>query len=152
MSAMRTRPDKIISGGQTGADRAGLDAAVILKIPTGGHAPLNYRTEAGEDWELATFGIEQTTTRQYIPRTILNVTGSHATVIFATHLDEGSGETLRFCKIHNKPTIVNPTAAQLRAWIGFMNVRILNVAGNRESKDPGIRARVTALLVEAFAK
>lgn len=61
--------EKIISGGQTGADRGGLEAARTLGIPTGGTAPRGYLTETGPDESLREFGLTESKSSAYVVRT-----------------------------------------------------------------------------------
>ena len=61
---------KIISGGQTGADKAGLEAALVMKYKTGGFCPKGYLTESGNDISLKKLGLKQVRTPRYEERTI----------------------------------------------------------------------------------
>ena len=150
---------KIISGGQTGADLGGLRAAKILGIKTGGLAPKGYKTESGSNPELFTvYGLTAAGTDDYAYRTAANVRGSHATVIFATNVKSpGTRLTIKTCEAGGKPFIlINPFAADAStlltnfltdAYNRFGRNLILNVAGNRESKSPGIETRVEEIVV-----
>ena len=150
---MTVRP-KIISGGQTGADRAGLDAAAALGLPTGGQAPANYWTENGPDVSLNALGLVAGGSLE--SRTEANVIAAHATVIFATRgQSPGSDLTLRLALKHRKPVIViDPwgagAEAALREFLRAHAPRILNVAGHRESQAPGIYRRVFDLMTVAL--
>jgi hypothetical protein len=62
----------------------------------------------------------------------------------------GCKMTIKFCQQMNKPYIINPSVNQLREWINLNNIRILNCAGNRESKNIGIQERVKNHLVRAL--
>ena len=151
--------EKIISGGQTGADLGGLKAAKKLGIKTGGLAPKGYKTEIGNNPELSTvFGFAAAPTDDYSYRTVANVRGSHATVIFATNAKSpGTKLTIKTCEAGGKPFIlINPfaTDASVLLKIFFAGVYarygrkfILNVAGNRESKSPGIESCVEVLIM-----
>src|SRR4026209_2505006 len=100
------RVTKIISGGQTGADIAGLKAAVLLGIPTGGFAAKGYRTENGLNPELGTlYGLVDTGVYNYLHRTELNVHRSDGTVLFGRVGETGTGRTKQYCKKHHKPWI-----------------------------------------------
>ena len=73
--------NKIISGGQTGADIGGLLAAKELNIPTGGTAPKGYRTELGSNFDLCDiFNLSEHSSDKYPPRTAANVKNSDGTV------------------------------------------------------------------------
>lgn len=135
---------KIISGGQTGVDRTGLEAGKEIGLQTGGTATPGFATETGKDLTLKDFGVEEISTELqagksgkefYLPRTEQNVLNSDGTVYFATDEDSaGKIATERFAKKHNKPFLLNPTAEQLRNWLISNNIETLNVAGNRGSK------------------
>lgn len=142
---------KVISGGQTGADQGGLEGARRAGIPTGGWAPRNFETEDGPQPELAErYGLVECS-GGYDERTVRNVQDSDATVLFARNLEsDGSKLTLDAAKRLGKPCLVNPSAVELRAFIEEHEVRVLNIAGNRESLAPGIAAQVEHLVYEAL--
>lgn len=126
--------EKVISGGQTGADRMGLEVAEKLGIPTGGTAPKDYWTENGPDWSLEEFGLVQHTSKKYEERTVLNVVDSDGTVLFGNESSPGSMLTRRLCKVHKRPYKANPTKDELVQWLADNKIKTLNVAGNRGSK------------------
>ena len=135
---------KIISGGQTGVDRIGLEAGKEIGLQTGGTATPGFATETGKDLTLKDFGVEEISSKLqagksgrefYLPRTEQNVLNSDGTVYFATDEDSaGRIATERFAKKHNKSFLLNPTVEQLRSWLALNNIETLNVAGNRGSK------------------
>ena len=142
---------KIISGGQTGADQGGLEAGKVLGIETGGTAPPNFLTEDGPNPSLLKkYGLVEgpPDPSKYPKRTKLNVKDSSGTVIFGNTGSPGSKLTVRYCLQYNKPFILNPTSRSLRHWIEENNIVVLNVAGNRETKSPGIHKRVKSILLE----
>ena len=95
---------KVISGGQTGADRGGIDAAAELGVETGGHAPLGYRTSRGNDTTLAKLGLLEDKSFAYPPRTKLNVKNSDGTVIIGSNMESaGSRLTYNLTVDHGKP-------------------------------------------------
>lgn len=143
---------KIISGGQTGADRAGLEAARELGIPTGGYIVKGWRTERGAEPLLAEFGLVETDSTSYAYRTELNVRESDGTVIFGRINSSGSQLTYRLCQAYHKPVVCNPTGSELQAWIERYDISVLNVAGNRESVNPGIGESVKELLILALGE
>lgn len=145
-----TRPERIISGGQTGADQGGLFAARDLGIPTGGTAPKGWRTEAGPAPWLADYGLVESLASDYPGRTWRNINDSDATVIFGDPTSAGSALTVRLCEQSLKPYLLNESAVLLRLWCEDNDIRVLNVAGNRESANPGIGERVRAVILEAF--
>lgn len=141
---------KIISGGQTGADMAGLMAGRALKIPTGGTAPKFWMTENGSKEKfLQGLGLVEGPTG-YKERTRMNVRDADATVIFGITSSAGTKLTIRYAQMQGKLLTKNPTAAVLRNWIKVNDIQILNVAGNRESKNSGIGTRAFDILVEAL--
>jgi len=76
---------KIISGGQTGADQGGLEAAKILGVETGGRVPLGFKTEIGPMPDLGPqFGLVELVSGEYAPRTRYNVVDSDGTIIFGS--------------------------------------------------------------------
>jgi hypothetical protein len=104
---------KLISGGQAGADRAGLDAAKALGIPTGGTAPKGWRIclpdgSDGSDPSLAELGLVEHALREYPPRTRQNVADSDGTVWFGYVDSPGGKLTVRTCRKLKKPYLVEP--------------------------------------------
>lgn len=149
--------EKIISGGQTGADRAGLDAAIELDIPHGGWVPKGRKTEDGTLPEK--YHLKEMPTGSYEVRTEQNVIDSDGTLIVSHgKLNGGSAKTRRFAKKHKRPwlhvdldkTNLFKAAMDARAWVVENQIKILNVAGPRGSKDPGIYEATKKLLKAAF--
>ena len=143
--------EKIISGGQTGADQAGLEAAKELGIATGGTAPQHFMSERGTCLKLRDeYGLTEGLydSKVYPKRTRQNVEDSDATAIFGNVGSPGTRLTCSLCVELEKPWVVNPTAVDLLEFLEQHNVKVLNVAGNRESVNPGIQARVRNFLVE----
>lgn len=130
------RITKIISGGQSGVDRAGLEAAFDLGVETGGTAPKSWRIclqdgSDGSDPELGTkFGLVEHFSYDYPPRTRQNILDSDRTVWFGFK-SPGSLITINTCIKQRKPYILNPSDQQLADWILENNISVLNVAGNR---------------------
>ena len=144
---------KIISGGQTGADQAGLAAGRELSLLTGGTAPHNWWTDSGYAKSLLeVYGLKPGPydPRTYPMRTEMNVIFSHGTVIFGNTNSPGTRLTITYCVDHGRPYLPNPTPQLLRQWCIDHNIEILNVAGNRERTNPGIFERTKAILIEAF--
>ena len=140
---------KIISGGQTGADQAGLDAGVDLGLETGGWIPKGRRTEAGpmSQDHMILYGLKEHRDASYAPRTLENVIDSDGTALIGNISSSGSKLTINVCESRGKPFIINPTTEQLKAWLAERNIEVLNVAGNRESVNPGIGQLVYDTLV-----
>lgn len=138
-------PKKIISGGQAGADRAGLDAALVLGIPIGGYVTKGRRAEDGKVPEL--YPLIELPTWDYPTRTEKNVVESDATLLFTVWgLNGGSLLTKNLAAKHNKPCLrINldsigdhVAAEKIREWLEQYEINTLNVAGSRESKEPGV--------------
>jgi hypothetical protein len=141
---------RIISGGQTGADRGALEAGRRLGYETGGTAPRGYRTNRGPDPTLKDLGMVEDESREYPPRTIKNVRNSDGTVWFGNEKTPGGRLTLGTARREGKPLIINPGPEQLARWIAENQIGTLNVAGDREENDPGIRQRVETVLEQAL--
>ncbi len=149
--------DKIISGGQTGADQAALDVAVKYNIPHGGWIPKGRKTEAGP--LPRRYRLTQMPTTDYRDRTWKNIQDSQGTVIFfRRYLTGGSRLTRDFAKSCKKPycavdLLVNDpfeAAVILQSFVGENKICVLNVAGPRASHDPGIYAEVKIILETLF--
>ncbi len=145
---------KIISGAQTGADRGGLEAAVTLRIERGGTVPRGRRTDVGplSNDDMARFRLSEHFSSAYPPRTLCNVTDSDGTVLFGDITSPGTKLTIRYCTWYHRPYIVNPSVDELRQWVADRELKVINVAGNRERTNPGIERRVHDILVEALGK
>lgn len=147
---------QVISGGQTGADRGGLEAAKQLGIPTGGTAPKNFKTEKGNDPSLKAFNLTADQRLNYTERTEENIKNSDGTILFGDPKSAGSRATLNAAQKHSKPLLVienpegNQTTEQINNFLADHNIQTLNIAGNRESKNPGIEDNVKNTLVEAL--
>jgi len=148
---------KIISGGQTGADQAALDAAIKWDIPHGGWIPKGGRTEAGPLPNR--YQLKEMPTGNYPARTEQNVIDSDGTLII-THgeLTGGSEYTWAMTTKHSRPYFhadlditSNINSAQaINWWIKEYNIETLNVAGSRGSKDPDIYRAVMKILGIVF--
>lgn len=133
---------KIISGGQTGVDRAGLDAAMEAGIPVGGVCPKGRKAEDGAIPEQ--YPLTELKTVSYTIRSERNAKDSDATLIL--NLGGLSGATAKsreFAHQHMRPYLVlqlekKPDPAVVQQWIEQHQIRVLNIAGPRESKRPGI--------------
>jgi Circularly permutated YpsA SLOG family len=145
---------KIISGGQTGADRAALDAAIRLGIPHGGWIP---KGRIAEDGPLdAKYKLTEMPTDSYPERTEKNVSASDGTLIISHGAPTGGTEyTRRMVLKHGRQMLhidltlhgnLMAAASLVKDWITMHNIEILNVAGPRASKDPRIYALTLALL------
>ena len=149
--------ERVISGGQTGADRAALAAAKAAGVDTGGWMPKGFRAQDGPRPEFAElYKVKEHASERYPPRTALNVKESDATLRFAADWDSpGEVLTRKMCERYGKPHFdVTPggttTPADVAEWLEANNVRVLNVAGNTERTSPGTEAFVTSFLAEVF--
>ena len=167
---MEGRPTKIISGGQTGVDRGALDAAIDLEIEHGGWSPPDRYAEDGKIPER--YHVREVSTPDFIEhgydygdlkdhyrlRTFLNVKDADGTLILTPRPDRltpGTRLTLSVVRGSGKPCLMLPLADEdaawrIRTWVKDQQIAVLNVAGPRESKIPGIQARTCILLVKAF--
>ena len=141
---------KIISGGQTGADRAALDAALEWGIPCGGWCPKGRRAEDGRIPER--YPLEEASSSQYPLRTRMNVEDSDGTLIFTRGSPRGGTLlTLKLARQLRKPYILaDPSREEdlsaFPAWLRQNQIRTLNVAGPREGEAPGIYKQVFIFL------
>lgn len=148
------RPAKLLSGGQTGVDRAALDAALALGIPCGGWCPQGRRAEDGQI--PARYPLTETGSPGYRERTYLNVRDSDGTLILARGaLSGGTTLTRRVARALGKPCLVldlakAPDPRSVRAWMHNHDIRLLNVAGPRESQRPGIYRQAKRFLLRLF--
>lgn len=141
----------IISGGQSGADLAGLIVGNELGLKTGGWIPRGFRTEEGNHPMLGElFGLQETASSGYPERTELNVAQSDMTVWFGDTTSPGYKLTKRMAQVHGKIFLVNPDPGHLEYIVNEHKIQILNVAGNRESRNPGIGSRTRTALLKAF--
>jgi hypothetical protein len=143
----------IVSGGQTGADRASLDFAIAHGLPHGGWCSLGRRAEDGPLHER--YQMRETEGDGYRQRTKCNVADSDATPIFNIgELSDGSLATLRFAERAGKPVrvvaldVVDQVAEakSVRKWLAVHGIAVLNTAGPRESKRPGVYQQTLAFL------
>jgi hypothetical protein len=144
---------KIISGGQTGADQAALDVAIELGIPHDGWIPKGRKTERGRLPDK--YQLKEMPTDSYPKRTEQNVKDSDGTLVISYgEMTGGTEYTVKMAREHNKPWVhVNlnrlsgEAAVQLvRAWINGNEIKVLNVAGPRASKDPRIYSAAKKIL------
>ncbi len=150
------RPDKVVSGGQTGVDRAALDTAIALGIPHGGWCP---KGRLAEDGAMdPRYQLCETDSAQYAIRTEWNVRDSDATLILCRGKPTGGTRlTQRLARRHHRPCLVvdllQPVDFEaVRQWLVDAHPAVLNVAGPRESQSPGIAAEVATLLRRLFTE
>jgi len=143
---------KIVSGGQTGVDRAALDAALALGFPCGGWCPAGRIAEDGAIDQR--YPLVETPGSEYGQRTEWNVRDADGTFIICRgELDGGTLYTRECARRLAKPYMVldpdSPVCIdEVLSWICENSVRVLNVAGPRESKSPGIYLYARAIVEE----
>ena len=141
---------KIISGGQTGVDRAALDVALELGISCGGWCPNGRIAEDGAIDPL--YPLVETVSPGYFERTEKNVIDSDGTLILNQGpLNGGTALTVEYLERHCKPYLVIDLGngnhpAEVIVWMKACGIKTLNVAGPRESKWPGIYHQARAFL------
>lgn len=141
---------KVISGGQTGVDRAGLDAAALLGFALGGWCPRGRRAEDGRVPDQ--YPLVEMDTDDYKVRTEKNVVESDATLIIKQGWKTpGTSYTISTAQKHGKPCRVIDIKdgcdyISMADWLRNNRVVTLNVAGPRESTRPGIYARARDIM------
>ena len=146
---------KIVSGGQTGVDRAALDFAIRRGIPHGGYCPKGRRSESGRI--AAKYRLTECASADYAMRTALNVAHSDGTLVLTRGRPEGGTQrTVFLCGEYSKPALVIDLDRRLKSadfidWLQMHAIATLNVAGPRESKHAGIGKQARAALDELFA-
>lgn len=137
--------EKVVSGGQSGADIGGLLIAESRGLATGGWMPKGWKTEDGPKPEYGDrFGMEEHPDEGYPARTHANARDSDGTVRFASNFGTaGERCTLKGIQKHDKPHFDvkrsdPPDPKEMADWIRANNIKVLNVAGNRESTSYGM--------------
>lgn len=148
---------KIVSGGQTGADRAALDWAIAHNVPHGGWCP---KGRLAEDGTIAPrYNLTETPSSQYWERTQWNVRDSDGTIVFSISEDIFAGTllTVEVVKKSEKPYIhickklTDPnTINQLQLFLSKFGILNLNIAGSRASDEPEVYQFVKEILDRAF--
>lgn len=146
---------KIITGGQTGVDQGALDFALDSNFECGGYCTKGRKSELGTiPYKYPLTEIES---EEYVDRTRKNVIESDGTVILkdSVKMKEGTLETIKFCKGLSRPYIIinideDIDKSDFQKWLEQNKIKILNIAGNRESENPGIRGKSYLFLVRLF--
>lgn len=155
--------EQVVSGGQTGVDQAGLLVAEELMLPIGGWCPKGGLDENGF-CVLKTYpSLKEATSVDPNERTKLNIRDSDGTLIIVPCLplpekiQDGTRLTIADAKRQGKPHLIislmerEGAVEKIREWISRENIRILNIAGPRESNSPGIHLGACDLFRELFA-
>lgn len=149
---------RIISGGQTGADRAALDVAIALGYDYGGWIPKGRLAEDGPI-PVIYASLEECNSEDPEVRTGLNVLDSAATLILSNgKLTGGSDFTQKIAVKSGKPIkhlnlkerTINEAVNAIIAWLSTIPGGVLNIAGPRHSEDPEIYEQVKAVLLKVF--
>jgi hypothetical protein len=150
---------RIVSGGQTGADRAAMDFAIRHGFDLGGFVPRGRMAEDGPI-DKGYAGLTETASSDPAVRTELNVINSDATIVFShDSLHGGSLQTVEFARRYRKPILHvllaegrSGSLARAAAWLQSVQPNILNIAGPRASEDADIYEAVSGFLEELFSK
>ncbi|KAG9288017.1 hypothetical protein G9A89_017612 [Geosiphon pyriformis] len=140
--------EKVVSGGQTGVDRAALDAAIELKIPHGGWCPKGRLAELGTSIP-EKYSLNETTSSNFSERTKLNVKDSDGTLILLPNIPSpeaitgGTNLTIKEVQEKRMPYLIIDLSKQqdfdsIIEWVKSNNINVLNIAGPRESLNPGL--------------
>ena len=147
---------RVVSGGQSGVDRAALDVVLRLGLPCGGWCPAGRLAEDG--CLPLTYPLRETPTGDYAQRTLWNVRDSDGTLILAHGpLSGGTAYTLACARQLGRPVLVedlgaSPSVARVQAWRREHAVHCLNVAGPRASSAPGVYDLAAAFMEALLAK
>jgi hypothetical protein len=149
-------PRRIVSGGQTGVDRGGLEAAIAFGLGHGGWCPLGRLAEDGSI--PSRYSLEELDSPDYADRTLQNVLDSDATLIlYEGPLSGGTLLTLNLARKHHRPHLARRLdhhwdPAKVAAWLRQQRPETLNVAGPRESSRPGIEQRTRDALLQVLTQ
>lgn len=145
---------KVVSGGQTGVDRAALDVALALGMPCGGWCP---RGRLAEDGAIADrYPLRETPSAEHAERTAWNVRDSDGTLVLTWGTPTGgTALTIDLARRGEKPCLVvnleeGGDAARVRDWVSAHSVATLNVAGPRASSHPAVYEAALSFLTEAL--
>ncbi len=147
---------KVVSGGQSGVDRAALDAAIKLKISCGGYIPKGRLAEDGRISDK--YPLTESYSPRYSVRTRLNIKYSCATLIIKEgELEGGTLFTFSLCKKLKKPVKITDLkdtniVKEIEGFLKEYSPETLNIAGPRESKKPGIYKKALKILLKVLTK
>lgn len=148
---------KIISGGQSGVDRAALDFAIKHKLDCGGYCPKGRLAEDGVISGI--YNLTETTSSFYKERTRLNVEKSDALlVIYQNNIGSGTKLAIETAKKLKKDYYIiqlpsdNDHIERLLEWLFIKKPASINIAGPRESSDEGIYLQTLKFLEQVYCK
>lgn len=158
MDLARQHVHVIVSGGQTGVDRAALDVAMFCGIEHGGWCP---RGRLAEDGSIPSrYRLKENQSKDYAKRTKQNVVDSDATLIlYVATLKGGTALTRKLARELGRPCLLvdlgsdtewESSQHEVAQWIAEQNIGVLNVAGPRESSNPGIGKLAERFLLPLF--
>ena len=146
---------KIISGGQTGVDQGALDFALDHGYECGGFCPRGRKSEKGII--PYRYPVSEIESEEYIDRTKRNILESDGTLIIrdAIEIQGGVLDTIHLCTQFSKTYLIINISEEFNneevvKWISFNKIKTLNIAGNRESINPGLRSKTYLYLVDLF--
>ncbi len=148
---------KIVSGGQTGVDRAALDVAIQFHIPHGGWCPKNRKAEDGII--PSSYCLQETESEDYKQRTELNICDADGTLILVTELPaavtDGTIFMINLVQQRHKPYLIIDLSDEHHThkvveWLKRNDIEILNIGGPRESQRPGIYQLSFYFLAKVF--
>jgi hypothetical protein len=156
--------EKIVSGGQTGVDQAAILIATEIGIDIGGWCPKGGLDEKGENILNSYSSLKEATSTNPDERTKLNIQDSDGTLIIvltwplAKKIKDGTRLTIEYAKEMKKPLLIirldnkEDAGQRLREWVDENNIKVLNIAGPRESNQPGIYKESCAFFQGLFAE
>ncbi len=148
--------ERIVSGGQTGVDRAALDVAMALGLPVGGWCPKGRRAEDGVISEA--YPLTETPLAEYAQRTAWNVRDTDGTLVLLFNtLSPGTKVTIEEARVQGKALLLidltaYPKGIDVAGWTVANGIQVLNVAGPRESEAPGVYEAARAFLGDVFGQ
>jgi hypothetical protein len=146
---------RVVSGGQTGVDRAALDVALRFGIPCGGWCPAGRWAEDGP--VPLRYPLQETPSADPAQRTAWNVRDSDGTLVLLRGPARGGTlTTIRLARRLGRPLFVadlehGPWPRTVAAWVRSTGIRTLNVAGPRQSESPGIYRQARAFVAALFS-
>jgi hypothetical protein len=145
---------KVVSGGQSGVDRAALDAGRAVALPLGGWCPRGRKAEDGPIHP--SYPLDETPDEDYAQRTEWNVRDADGTLVLTRgRASGGTAFTIAVARRLGRPFLVldlekDPAPDEVRRWVEAAGIAVLNVAGPRESQRPGIGAQARTFLERAL--